>query len=113
MKCPECGVIDQNHVYDSRRVLETIRRRRVCNYCKKRFKTYEVTGIHYRENKRSQMPWTEGELNTMVFLREQEMPHRDIGKLLGRTENSIQKKLKDLLDSGEYFDIADYLKIES
>ncbi|WP_144645378.1 hypothetical protein [Priestia megaterium] len=113
MKYPNCGVVDQTNVYDSRRIHETIRRRRVCDYCKKRFKTFEVTEIHYNEYRRPQISWTEGELNTLVFLREQGMLQKDIGKLLGRTENGVQKRLKDLLDSGEYFSVADNLKIEA
>ncbi|MEE3895361.1 MULTISPECIES: hypothetical protein [Priestia] len=113
MKCPNCGVIDQTHVYDSRRVQETIRRRRVCNYCNKRFKTFEVTEIHYNENRQNYVNWTDGELNTLVYLREQGMFQKDIGKLFGRSQRSVQKKLRDLLDSGEYFTILEDLKIEA
>ena len=42
MKCPFCGS-DNNHVIDSRPAEDdnSIRRRRICDDCKKRFTTYE------------------------------------------------------------------------
>ncbi len=43
MKCPKCGHVD-SHVIDSRQSSEgnSIRRRRACSACGKRFTTYEV-----------------------------------------------------------------------
>lgn len=44
MKCPNCGSLDKDHVLDSRPVDDgsSIKRRRECSACGKRFTTYEV-----------------------------------------------------------------------
>ncbi|MFM7320146.1 MAG: transcriptional regulator NrdR [Armatimonadota bacterium] len=43
MKCPFCGIVDRDHVLDSRPVREgaAIKRRRVCDACLGRFTTFE------------------------------------------------------------------------
>lgn len=43
MRCPFCHTVDQDHVLDSRPVEggESIRRRRECEHCNRRFTTYE------------------------------------------------------------------------
>ena len=44
MKCPNCGSLNDDHVLDSRPVDDgsSIKRRRECSACGKRFTTYEV-----------------------------------------------------------------------
>ncbi len=43
MRCPFCHTVDQDHVLDSRPVEggQSIRRRRECEHCNRRFTTYE------------------------------------------------------------------------
>lgn len=41
MQCPYCG--GDSQVVDSRTSLEGVRRRRVCNECRRRFTTYEMS----------------------------------------------------------------------
>jgi transcriptional repressor NrdR len=43
MRCPFCGIVDRDHVLDSRPIREgaAIRRRRVCDACLGRFTTFE------------------------------------------------------------------------
>lgn len=42
MQCPYCG--EDSNVTETREVLDGLRRRRVCNSCRRRFTTYERVG---------------------------------------------------------------------
>ena len=41
MNCPKCNVFDDMSVLDSRKYVDTIRRRKRCNSCDHRYTTYE------------------------------------------------------------------------
>ena len=71
MKCPYCGSTN-TRVIDSRPVDEnsSIRRRRLCDQCEKRFTTYEITELI-------------DAVETEIFNREEkEIPSSVIGELL-------------------------------
>jgi transcriptional regulator NrdR family protein len=106
MKCPHCGLIDHEcRVVDSRPFGTTIKRRRECSYCKKRWNTFEVVQEEYisKRNKHHYIPWTDGEISTLISLYQQGFSKTEIAKRLGRTRHSVSRKLDKLTASGEYF----------
>ena len=92
MKCPFCGH-ENTRVIDSRPAEEnnSIRRRRVCDECDKRFTTYEkVETIPLIIIKKDNNRETYDRSKTEIFNREEkEIPSRVIGEL-------VMNKLKDL-----------------
>lgn len=113
MKCPNCGLLDtDSRVIDSRHWKHTIRRRRSCRSCGHKWYTYEATEGEYLtdRNRKAYLPWSPGEEETLVRLREQGTTYTAIGKQLGRHRNSVSKKVDKLLESGEYFYILNVLE---
>ena len=114
MKCPFCGH-ENTRVIDSRPAEEnnSIRRRRVCDECNKRFTTYEkietipliiikkdnnrepydrekITAGHKRPVSAAQISQLVDEVETEIFsMEEKEIPSQIIGEL-------VMNKLKDL-----------------
>lgn len=46
MKCLKCGA-SASHVIDSRPSMNTVRRRRRCHQCNRRWTTYEISKTHH------------------------------------------------------------------
>ncbi len=102
MRCPFCGKED-NRVIDSRPVEEnnSIRRRRICDACGRRFTTYEkvetmkieggiLRACHKRPVSVNQIKKTVDEIEAEIFDREEkEISSREIGEL-------VMEKLHDL-----------------
>ena len=101
MKCPFCGEADSK-VIDSRPAEDgsSIRRRRQCNACRKRFTTYEkvetipliviIRSCHKRPISADQINKLVDEIETEIFNREErEIPAQDIGEI-------VMNRLKDL-----------------
>ncbi len=100
MKCPFCGEADSK-VIDSRPAEDgnSIRRRRQCNACKKRFTTYEKIEtipliVIKKDNNRpisaDQINKLVDEIETEIFNREErEIPAQDIGEI-------VMNRLKEL-----------------
>lgn len=113
MKCPNCGLLDKDsRVLDSRPWKHTIRRRRLCSSCGYKWATYEATeGEFFSDRNRNKyLPWSPGEEETLVKLREEGTTYTAIGKLLGRSRMSVDRKVNKLLESGEYFYILNILE---
>ena len=113
MKCPNCGIVDHsNRVVDSRAWKHTVRRRRECKNCNHRWTTYEATEEEFLTDRtgKKYLPWTVGEEETLVRLREAGLNYIRIGEQLGRNRNAVSKKVDKLMASGEYFVILDGLK---
>ncbi|MGG4288327.1 hypothetical protein ABEW81_11075 [Priestia megaterium] len=107
MKCPECGLVNESHVYDTRSKGKTIERKRQCDSCNFKFKTYEVTEDQYEtsRNCKKYIPWSEGERVTLVTLYDRGTKKEMIGALLGRSRQSVSRELDKLTASGDYFSI--------
>lgn len=116
MKCPNCGIVDHNNrVVDSRAWKHTIRRRRNCNSCSFKWNTFEAIEEEYLTERtgKKYLPWTHGEEETLVRLREDGLNYIKIGEQLGRNRNAVSKKVDKLMASGEYLVISDELKVEA
>lgn len=110
MKCPNCGIIDHNNrVVDSRAWKHTIRRKRKCNSCNHKWNTFEAIEEEYITDRtgKKYLPWTPGEEETLVHLREAGLNYKKIGEKLGRNRNAVSRKVNKLMESGEYFIILD------
>lgn len=110
MKCPECGRLDNdNRVVDSRPYKHTIKRRRECFYCKHRWNTYEATESEFFSERirRSYLPWSDGELITIIKLYQDGFSKTEIASETGRTRESVSRKIRRLQESGEYFKLMD------
>lgn len=107
MKCPNCGLVDNDgRVIDSRRVNNTVRRRRACSHCDVEYRTYEVTESDYftpRNTKKRKYWTTEEELN-LVRLHNDRVKKSEIGRMLGRSRMSIIRKLDRLIEDGKYLE---------
>ena len=96
MKCPFCSS-ENTRVIDSRPADDnnSIRRRRLCDECGKRFTTYEKVEtipliVIKKDNNREQYDRTKIEAGTEIFNREEkEIPSSVIGEI-------VMDKLKDL-----------------
>lgn len=116
MKCPNCGMVDhKNRVVDSRAWKHTIRRRRKCNSCNYNWNTYEAVEEEFITDRtgKKYLPWTPGEEETLVRLREAGLNYVRIGEKLGRNRNAVSRKVDKLMESGEYFVILDDLEINA
>jgi hypothetical protein len=108
MKCPHCGFVNQdNKVVDSRPMGLTIKRRRECNHCKRRYNTFEIIEDEYltERNKHRYIGWTSGEIVTLIHLYNQGENKSSIAEKLGRSRHSVSRKLDKLMESGEYFQL--------
>lgn len=106
MKCPECGRMDEeSKVVNSRPYKHTIKRRRECFYCKHRWNTYEATESEFERNKRSYLPWSDGELLTIIKLYQDGFTKTEIASETGRTRESVSRKIRRLQESGKYFEL--------
>jgi hypothetical protein len=72
--------------------------------CQHRFITFEVSDEDFdRYMHQEAKRFSEGEIHTMVLLREQGFTHSKIAERLGRTKQSVDLKMFRLLTSEEYF----------
>lgn len=115
MKCPNCGLIDNSKVVDSRPYKYTIRRKRKCLDCNGSWFTYEVSedkfAYYEQRDKGGKYRWSDGENDNLVRFREQfGMTRKEIAEKFGRTEFSIKKQVQVLLENGRYFEILDSLE---
>jgi transcriptional regulator NrdR family protein len=111
MKCPNCGLVNKSKVTNSRQKRMTTKRWRTCLECNTRFITYEVTSEEFdkymhQETKR----FSEGEIITMIMLREKGLKHGEIALLLGRSKQSVDMKMFKLLTNEEYFLVLDEIE---
>ena len=96
MKCPNCGFSD-SRVLDSRPTEEgnSIRRRRECSECGKRFTTYEVietTPITVIKKDGSREYFDRNKLHTGIMHACQKRPV-DVGELVSTIEKELQNAL--------------------
>lgn len=112
MKCPTCGFLNNDaRVIDSRSHGLTVKRRRVCDHCKSRYNTFEVSEREYNEilHKQRYMTWTDGETRTLVNLYQEGYSKVEIAKLFGRSRMSVSRKLDKLMESKEYFKVLEQI----
>jgi transcriptional repressor NrdR len=97
MKCPYCGRLE-NKVIDSRlsRDSLSIRRRRECLYCEKRFTTYEKTEEHIpmlikKDGRRE--PYSRDKLSKgiMMAIQKRPVPMCEIESFLDTIERQLQE----------------------
>ena len=95
MKCPNCGYFDSK-VIDSRPVEETnsIRRRRSCDECGKRFTTYEKVEtipliVIKKDNNREQYDRAKIEAGVLRACHKRPISANDINKLIDEVETEI------------------------
>jgi transcriptional regulator NrdR family protein len=118
MKCPNCGLIDHdNRIVDSRPINNTIKRTRKCSFCGHKWRTFEVTEEKYlylaSRDKTGRKFWTQEECRNLVLFREQGMTYKAIAEKFGRTWASVRDQTRELLDSGEYFEFLEELKVSN
>lgn len=113
MKCPNCGIYDkENRVVDSRPWKHTIRRRRRCNHCQHTWATYEASEPEFfsDRNANKYLKWSQAEEENLVRMKESGMKNTAIGRALGRHRNSVEHKVRKLLENGHYFLILNDLE---
>lgn len=82
MRCPYCGVLDKDHVLDSRPIREgaAIRRRRECEACLGRFTTFEEIEemrLMVLKNNGTREPFERGKLRRAIELSCKKRPVAD------------------------------------
>lgn len=82
MRCPYCGVLDKDHVLDSRPIREgaAIRRRRECESCLGRFTTFEEIEemrLMVLKNNGTREPFERGKLRRAIELSCKKRPVTD------------------------------------
>jgi hypothetical protein len=115
VKCPNCGLLTNSKVIDSRSHNRTVKRTRVCSECNHKWITYEVNELEYDtpRNKHVYIGWSEGELVTLATLYEKGLKKAHIGRLLGRSRMSVSRQLDKLMASGEYFSLLETIKLKA
>lgn len=107
MRCPYCGSED-TRVTDSRPVEESnsIRRRRQCDHCGKRFTTYEKIEtiplvVIKKDNTRQQYERSKIEAGVMRACYKRPIPVADIGKMIDRIETDLYNRGSGEVKSSE------------
>lgn len=103
MKCPFCGS-DNNHVIDSRPAEDdnSIRRRRICDDCKKRFTTYEKIEtipliVIKKDNTREQFDRSKIESGVLRACHKRPVSAAQITKLVDDVETEVfNKEVKEI-----------------
>lgn len=105
MKCPFCGKAD-THVLESRTVEEgdTVRRRRMCSACDKRFTTYERTKNHVLwviKKSGSREPFEKDKVKRGILRAIEKRPvSLDlVDEIVGRVEREMLKKQREEISS--------------
>ena len=109
MKCPHCGY-NESKVTDSRPQDDnsTIRRRRECLSCQKRFTTFEVLENHQPivlKKDGSQEYFDRGKLMAGLLKACQKRPV-DVQEIVRRIENELQNSLTNEIPSAKIGDMA-------
>lgn len=115
MKCPECGLIDNSKVTDSRNIKTIIKRSRKCKGCQNKWKTYEINEEQYNyaiRDKTQRRGWTCTESKNLIKFRIEGLSYDTIGEKLGRTPGSVKTHLYGLLETGDYFYYMEELEAE-
>lgn len=107
MKCPFCGS-DNNHVIDSRPAEDdnSIRRRRICDDCKKRFTTYEKIEtipliVIKKDNTREQFDRSKIESGVLRACHKRPVSAAQITKLVDDVETEVFNKEAKEIPSSE------------
>lgn len=107
MKCPICGS-DNNHVIDSRPAEDdnSIRRRRICDDCKKRFTTYEKIEtipliVIKKDNTREQFDRSKIESGVLRACHKRPVSAAQITKLVDDVETEVFNKEAKEIPSSE------------
>jgi transcriptional repressor NrdR len=112
MKCPYCGQLD-TRVIDSRPTEDgaTIRRRRSCDTCNKRFTTYEKVEtipmiIIKKDNNREQYERTKLEQGVLRACYKRPVSAEDISRTVDNIENRIMSSDMKEIDSASVGEIV-------
>lgn len=105
MRCPYCGS-DKLKVTDKRSSQETIRRRRECKSCKKRFTTYETISspemfVIKKNGEREKFDIQKVEKGIEKAFEKRNVEKKKIEKIVEEIENKIFKKGKKEITSKE------------
>jgi transcriptional regulator NrdR family protein len=109
MKCPNCGRLDENsRVIDSRPYKHTIKRRRECSFCNHRWNTFEATEKEFfgNRNQNKYLSWSEAEERVAMIMAFDGETRTIIAKTLGRSRNSVGRKLDKLVNTPRYFAVV-------
>ena len=117
MRCPYCGK-DDTRVIDSRPVEDnnSIRRRRICDSCGRRFTTYEKIEtfplmVVKKDNTREPYDRSKMEAGVMRACHKRPIPMQDIQKLLDDVENEIFRRAETEIASAQIGElIMEHLK---
>jgi transcriptional repressor NrdR len=107
MRCPYCHVDDKDRVIDSRPVEEghAIRRRRICENCKRRYTTYErieeTVRLQVIKKDGTRVPYDRNKLLAGVqkACYKRAVPGEHIAKLLDAVEEEVSRTGKREVDS--------------
>jgi transcriptional regulator NrdR family protein len=100
MNCPSCNLSNSN-VIDSRPCDLGVKRRRKC-VCGNKWTTYELAMDKKQFEKltkkesRTGTPWTEQQDDELQFLYEEGYTLKEIGEEIGRTPESVDKRIRRL-----------------
>ena len=102
MKCPFCGE-DNTRVIDSRPADDnsSIRRRRLCDVCRKRFTTYEKVEtiplvVIKKDNNREQYDRSKIEAGVLLACHKRPVSTQDINHLVDEVENEVFNAEKEV-----------------
>ena len=112
MKCPFCGE-DNTRVIDSRPADDnsSIRRRRLCDVCRKRFTTYEKVEtiplvVIKKDNNREQYDRSKIEAGVLRACHKRPISANDINKLIDEVETEIFSREEKEIPSDEIGEIV-------
>ncbi len=102
MKCPNCNS-NETKIIDSRYVESAKKRKRMCKSCENKWDTYELILEKEQLERllklgeyRNRRHWSENEDDALQFLFEEGLTTKEIGEELGRTEESVDKRIRRL-----------------
>lgn len=93
MRCPHCGH-SQSKVIDSRETIDSIRRRRECSYCDRRYTTYERVQsnslqVVKRDQRREDFNTNKLRVSILRACTKRPLPTGSIDKLVGDIEGDL------------------------
>ena len=93
MLCPHCGH-SQSKVIDSRETVDSIRRRRECSYCDRRYTTYERVQsnslqVVKRDQRREEFSSDKLRVSILKACTKRPLPTGSIDKLVGEIEGDL------------------------